>query len=183
MAKPQLLKCHVWLVDSEPPIWRRFEVSDQITLDDLHTVLQIVMGWEFSHLHAFDIKGDRYAPADPMPLEDTLDSTRVQLATFKFNSQDTFSYTYDFGDGWVHQITVVEPQSLSDTTGSPRCLEGERAGPPEDCGGVWGYEDLMERLSDPDDPEFEELLDWVGDFDPEAFDVASVNQQLSEAFR
>ncbi|MEM6522072.1 MAG: plasmid pRiA4b ORF-3 family protein [Cyanobacteria bacterium P01_C01_bin.70] len=183
MATPQRLQCHVWLMDSDPPIWRSFEVSDQITLNELHGVLQIVMGWEFSHLYAFDIGRDRYADPDPVPLEETLDATTVSLATLKFKAGQKFSYTYDFGDGWVHQITVAEVQPLATADDLPRCLEGDRACPPEDCGGVWGYEDLLERLSDPDAPDFEELLDWLGDFDPEAFDMASVNQRLAKTFR
>ncbi|MEM6838267.1 MAG: plasmid pRiA4b ORF-3 family protein [Cyanobacteria bacterium P01_C01_bin.120] len=183
MAKPQRLQCHVWLMDSEPPIWRSFEVSDQITLDELHAVLQVVMGWEFSHLYAFDIGRDRYASPFPVPLDDTFNSTTVQLATFNFESGKKFGYTYDFGDGWVHQVTVAEMQPLVTPDDLPRCLEGDRACPPEDCGGIWGYEELLERLSDPDEPEFEELLDWLGDFDPAAFDVTSVNRRLAETFQ
>lgn len=180
MATPQILQCRVWLVDSEPSIWRRFEVSDQISLDDLHEILQIVMGWENGHLHAFAIGRDRYAAPFPMPLEGTLDSTSVSLASFRFKSGDKFSYTYDFGDGWLHQVRVDEVRPQSNEVKLPRCLEGDRACPPEDCGGVWGYEALLERLSDPEDPDFEELLDWVGDFDPSHFSVEAVNAQLRQ---
>ena len=179
MTTPQILQCHVWLVDSEPPIWRTFEVSDQITLDVLHGVMQRVMGWEFSHLYDFKIGGDRYASPFPVPLEDTLDATVPQLASFQLTKDTQFTYTYDFGDGWRHQITVADVLPWRDGGQVPHCLKGDRACPPEDCGGVWGYEGLLERLGDPEDPEYEELLDWIGDdFDSERFDVDAVNAQL-----
>lgn len=179
MASAAPLQFHVWLLDSDPPIWRRFQISRQATLDDLHTTLQIVMGWDNSHLHAFEVRGDRYASPFPVPLEGTLDSTSKSLADFNFRKGSKLLYTYDFGDGWMHQLTAETPSDKSATL--PVCLIGERACPPEDCGGVWGYEDLMERLADPEDPEYEELLDWIGpDFDPEAFDVGAVNRQLQK---
>lgn len=182
MATPQIMQCHVWLLDSEPAIWRSFEVSDQISLDDLHGVLQVVMGWEFSHLYDFKIGSDRYAAQFPMPLEGTLDAATVSLASCQLKKGGKFTYTYDFGDGWLHQITIADLSPWNDDAELPRCIEGDRACPPEDSGGVWGYEGLMERLADPDDPEYEELLDWIGlDFDPDRFDVAAVNARLRQS--
>ena len=179
MTTSQILQCHVWLLDSEPPIWRSFEVSDQITLDALHGVLQQVMGWKFSHLYDFKIGGERYASPLPAPLDATLDSTVPLLASLKLKKDTNFTYTYDFGDGWRHQITVADILPWRDNVQLPRCLEGDRACPPEDCGGVWGYEGLLERLADPEDPDYEELLDWIGvDFDSERFDVNAVNARL-----
>ena len=179
MANSQVLTCYVWLVDSDPPIWRRFQVDDQISLADLHPILQAVMGWEDSHRHRFQVRGDYYATPDPTPLEDTLDAGSKMLADFSFLPNEKFAYTYDFGDGWLHQITVEMQQPMTEPLTSPRCLAGERACPPEDSGGVWGYEDLLERFGDPDDPEYEELLDWLGgDFDSEKFDLQQINQRL-----
>ena len=181
MTKPQILQCHVLLLDSEPPIWRRIVISDQITLDELHGVLQIVMGWEFSHLYDFKLGRDCYASQFPLPLEGTLDAATVSLASFQLTPGDKFTYTYDFGDGWRHQVTVADVLPWSEAAELPHCLEGDRACPPEDSGGVWGYEGLLERLADPEDPEYEELLDWIGvDFDPERFEVAAVNTQLRQ---
>jgi hypothetical protein len=182
MTTPQILQFHVWLLDSEPPIWRRFEVSDQTTLDALHGVLQRVMGWKFSHLYDFKIGGDRYASPFPTPLEGSLDATQVLLVSLPLSNGTKFTYTYDFGDGWRHEITVADILPWRDDVRVPRCLEGDRACPPEDCGGVWGYEGLLERLADFEDPEYEELLDWIGvDFDSERFDVDAVNAQLQSA--
>jgi hypothetical protein len=148
-------------------------------LASLHPVLQIVMGWQNSHLHAFNIGGDDYAEPAPIPLEKTRDSTTQKLADFHFSTGSQFTYKYDFGDGWLHQITVEQVAPLAPEATRLTCLAGARACPPEDCGGVWGYEQLLERLGDPEDPEYEDLLDWIGlDFNPDAFDVNTVNQQL-----
>lgn len=179
MAKASILRWQVWLADSDPPIWRRFQVSDQATLHHLHQVLQRVMGWQDSHLHAFEIKSDRYAAPFEPPLEDTRDSTAVTLADLNFEPSSRFTYLYDFGDGWLHLLTLEDILAADESLPVPHCLEGERACPPEDCGGVWGYEELLEQLGNPDAQDYEELLDRVGvDFDPEAFSVETVNQQL-----
>lgn len=181
MTAAKILRCHVWLIDSEPSIWRRFQISDQATLATLHTVLQRVMGWQDSHLYRFDVKGDRYTDPRSTAREGTFDSTTQPLADFQLQPGTHFIYTYDFGDGWLHRVTVEELLPMTAESPLLTCLEGERACPPEGSGGVWGYEELLERLGDPDDPEYEELLDWIGlDFDPEAFDVDAVNRQLSE---
>ncbi len=182
MTTPQILQCHVWLLDSDPPIWRSFEVGDQITLDALHGVLQRVMGWEFSYLYDFKIGEERYASPFPTPLDGTLDATMPLLAGLKLEKGAKFTYTYDFGDGWRHQITIADILPWRDDIQLPRCLEGDRACPPEDCGGVWGYEGLLERLADPEDPDYEELLDSIGiDFDSERFDVDAANARLQSA--
>ena len=181
MANAQILRCYVWLVDSDPPIWRRFQMSDQITLDALHTVLQRVMGWQTLQRYRFEVHGDRYTQASLMPLEDSLDSTSQHLADFQFQPRATFTYTYDFKDGWLHQITVEDVLPAAEGIPHLTCLDGKRACPPEGSDGVWGYEDLLERLNDPEDPDYEALLDRIGfDFDPEAFDVEAVNQSLCE---
>ncbi|NER80584.1 MAG: plasmid pRiA4b ORF-3 family protein [Leptolyngbya sp. SIO1D8] len=91
-----------------------------------------------------------------------------------------FTYTYDFGDGWLHLLTVEDILPPDASLSLPCCVEGERACPPEDCGGVWGYEELLEQLGNFEDPDYEDLLEWVGaDFDPEAFSTEVVNQQLA----
>ena len=179
MTTPMVLCWHVWLADSDPPIWRRFQVSDQSTLDELHQVLQCVMGWQNSHLYAFDIAGDRYAPLLDFPLEEAQDATAVILAELKLNPVYRFTYTYDFGDGWLHLLTLERTLVWNESLLVPHCLAGEQACPPEDCGGVWGYEELLEKLENPEDPNYEDLLDWVGaNFDPEIFHIEAVNQQL-----
>lgn len=178
MTTAQVMRWQVWLADTDPPIWRRFQVHDQVTLETLHQVLQQVMGWQNTQPYRFEIRGDRYAPPT-VSLENTLDSTTTTLASLDVQADARLSYLYDFRDGWLHLLTLeaVLPTTPSDSV--PSCLAGELACPPEGCGGVWGYEDLLETLGDPDDPDYENLLNWVGvDFDPTAFHCAQVNQRL-----
>lgn len=167
------------LAGSKPPIWRRVEVSSDTTLADLHEVIQTAMGWWDCHLHAFEIDDRRYGPdADDDWGPPVLDEAKARLTTVA-KEGETFLYTYDFGDGWEHKITVEQTAGPTADASYPRCLTGRRAGPPEDCGGIWGYEDMLRILSDPTDAEYEERLEWLGgEFDPEAFDLDAVNEAL-----
>jgi hypothetical protein len=98
--------------------------------------------------------------------------------------EDRFGYTYDFGDEWEHDVLVEAVSDPEPDITYPRCLTGRRACPPEDCGGIWGYDDLLEILGDPAHEEHQDRLDWLGldsadRFDPAAFDLAQVNAALS----
>ncbi|MCK9996681.1 MAG: plasmid pRiA4b ORF-3 family protein [Candidatus Krumholzibacteria bacterium] len=178
------------LMDISPPIWRELQVPADFRLDQLHTLIQIVMGWEDCHLHEFQVPG-----ADPMsdpPLRlapmNTLDDlfsdgvedeAKSSLGELLSKIDDWILYTYDFGDHWRHEIRLLEIQTAKVPEKTPRCLGGERAGPPEDCGGLPGYENLLEVLSDPGHEQYEDLLEWVGgEFDPEAFDQETVAKEL-----
>jgi hypothetical protein len=136
------------------------------------------MGWDNSHLHEFEIDGVRYS-APGFDLDVVLDESRVALWELGLGAKDRFDYCYDFGDNWQHTICVQEILPAEERAGCPVCTTGKRAAPPDDCGGVWGYGDILEALQHPDDPENAERLEWVGDeFDPEAFDIDSVNERL-----
>ncbi|MGH2726980.1 MAG: plasmid pRiA4b ORF-3 family protein [Actinomycetota bacterium] len=168
----------VTLSEIEPPIWRRLRVSETLTLDRLHIVLQIAMGWTDSHLHQFLIDDRRYAlPSPEDGIDRPGDERKVRLSdVVKVDS--CFTYEYDFGDGWQHEVEV---ESVYDGTPAvpAECLDGRRACPPEDCGGPWGYVELLEILADPSHEEHGERREWVGDdFDPEAFDLPGVNDEL-----
>lgn len=181
VAIAQIYQLKVTLVDSQPPIWRRFWVPDCCTLSELHQTLQLVMGWQNAHLHEFEIGGDRFGIPDPDGFDNDIgDQSTVTLKDLALAASATFRYTYDFGDGWLHQVLVEKVLSPSEAQGPyPQCLKGKRACPPEDCGGIWGYEDILSRWDDAGDPDIEELIDWLGgDFDPEAFDLAAINQRL-----
>lgn len=181
-AKVHQLK--VVLRGSEPPIWRRLQVPSTTTLAELHGVLQVAMGWEDYHLHQFEIARVTYGIDDgegwgPAPKDER--RTRLDRVARKGTS---LVYEYDFGDSWEHDITVDDVFAAEEGKTYPTCTAGERACPPEDCGGIWGYEEFLGALADPDHEEHDRLLEWVGgEFDPERFDLAGVNRVWALAFR
>ncbi|MFL6244808.1 MAG: plasmid pRiA4b ORF-3 family protein [Thermoanaerobaculia bacterium] len=169
------------LQDITPQIWRRVIVPAHFTLGELHYVIQIAMGWEDAHLHEFVINRQRYRLPFDGELEDAVDERTTQLRDVA-RAGSKFTYYYDFGDFWIHLIHV-EKAADDGAVEAPTCVDGARACPPEDSGGPWGYLEKVAALSDPDDDDTEELREWMGDFDPESFDLASVNRILRGVFR
>jgi hypothetical protein len=175
-ASERLYQFKITLLESQPPIWRRIQVKD-CTVDKLHEHIQTAMGWTNSHLHQFDIDGKTYG--DPQLLDHGLedqpciDSTVTKISEIlpEDGKQFPFRYEYDFGDSWQHEVLFEGCLRAEKRKRYPVCLEGERACPPEDSGGVWGYADLLEALADPDHEEHEDCVEWAGDFDPERFDA------------
>jgi len=176
----RLYLLEIQLVDIEPAIWRRFVVPASITLDRLHDVIQIVMGWTDSLLHEFTIGKKRYTEY-PESKEDGLECGRYRLGDLVKQKGRTFLYLYDFGDGWEHELLVEKILTSESGAAYPRCLTGKRACPPEDVGGVWGYADFLEAVRNPSHPEHKNMLTWAGgNFDPAAFDLAAVNLMLQQ---
>jgi pRiA4b ORF-3-like protein len=169
----------VTLKETKPPIWRRILVPGDSTLPRLHRILQVVMGWYDSHLHQFKVGGASYGEPDRDFPDDMISERKVKLNQVAPHEKDRFTYEYDFGDSWEHDIVVERILPAVPGADLPACIAGKRACPPEDCGGVWGYESFLEAIGDPDHPEHDEMLQWAGGtFDPEAFDLAAVNAQL-----
>jgi len=176
---PVVYQMKVTLKGSKPPIWRRMLVTSTTTFAQLHQIVQCVMGWEGYHLYRFDIRGMEYG--DPSMLEEMEgeDARRVTLETLVRREKDKFLYEYDFGDSWDHELLIEKVLPYEAGKRYPVCLTGRRACPPEDCGGIWGYASFLEAIQDPQHPEHEEMVDWVGgEFDPEAFDLDEVNSAL-----
>jgi len=171
----------VSLDDIHPPIWRRILVPGNTTLLKLHDILQIVMGWEDYHLHMFIIEGFIYGNPKDDEYGDlgTLDEANVKLSQVVYGEKHRFQYEYDFGDSWDHTLLVEKILPAEDGVHYPICLKGKRACPPEDVGGVWGYENFLEAIHDPSHDEHEDYLLWIGgEFDPEAFDLGEINSRL-----
>lgn len=173
------------LLGSEPSVWRRIQVPGDARLDWLHAVLQVAIGWTNSHLHQLKVGADRYSDTrhnfaefegDP----EILEARKFTLRQIAPREQDGIGYEYDFGDSWEHEITVekiLPPDAAAATTAL--CLDGARACPPEDCGGVGGYDNLLKILKNRKHPEHKRMKQWVGHaFDAEAFDVAKANLWL-----
>lgn len=171
-----VLELMVTLRDVEPRIWRRLRVRANITLPAFHDVLQRVMGWTDSHLHLFRAGGIEYGVRDD-ELPQIRSEKSVRLGTLLLKPGDRLVYEYDFGDSWEHDIELLRVLPPDPGPGKyPFVLEGARACPPEDCGGVPGYEDLLRVLADRRDPEHKNTQRWVGGaFDPEAFEASAIN--------
>jgi hypothetical protein len=176
----QVYQLKVTLKGSKPPIWRRLLVAGNTNLRKLHDILQTTMGWDGAHLHQFIVGGEYYGVPDPEYLEDLHDEKKCKLNQIVADEKSKFHYEYDFGDSWVHEIVVERILPPEPGKYYPVCITGKRSCPPEDVGGIWGYADFLETLKNPEDPDYEELLEWVGeDFDPEAFDLAGINRALT----
>ncbi|GHJ40493.1 plasmid pRiA4b ORF-3 family protein [Streptomyces sp. TS71-3] len=175
-------KIKITLRESRPPIWRRLEVPSGITLRDLHHIIQAAFGWEDYHMWAFETGRDRYGVVDcDLGIRSAASKRLDHVAP---HTGDRLRYTYDFGDDWEHDLLIEDVTAPEAGTAYPRCLTGRRACPPEDCGGIWGYDYLIEVLADPHHEEHEDRLEWLGlgsadQFDPAAFDAAQVNSALS----
>lgn len=176
----QAYQLNVTLLGAEPPVWRRVLVPGDISLGQLHTVIQKAMGWTDAHLHEFIVGGQRYGEPDPDELDAGLESEwKVTLHKAVPAQGLRFQYVYDFGDGWMHEVLVESIQAQKEKLRHPMCLAGERRCPPEDCGGPPGYTEFLEAIRDPNHPQHEEMLEWIGKpFDPEAFDLAAFNRKL-----
>ena len=160
-----------------PPIWRRVQMDD-CSLNELHDIIQIAMGWEDEHMHAFVIDGEEYGNPR-LGSEAEYDSRFVRLSKIVEQGCSRFRYDYDFGDDWKHIIEIEKTLPAEKGVCYPRCVKGERACPPEDCGGPYGYPCFLDKLQDPKHEEHEEALEWVGEeFDPEEFDLGEVNEEL-----
>jgi hypothetical protein len=173
----------VTLEGSKPPIWRRLQVAEDTTLGELHDIIQVAMGWTDSHLHQFIVGGTYYGLPDPDwdDLHEMRDERQFRLDEIAAKEGTKFRYEYDFGDSWLHEVLVEKIMSPAPEEEYPLCVKGRRACPPEDVGGIWGYEEFLEAIRDPKHPEHEEYLEWIGGpFDPEEFDLDETNEFLHD---
>jgi hypothetical protein len=137
------------------------------------------MGWEDAHLYQFVVSGIRYGDPRLLGELDAEDARTVPLATLGLREKVKFVYEYDFGDSWEHELLVEKILPWDEGKRYPVCLTGKRTCPPEDCGGIWGYASFLEAIRDPEHPEHDEMLEWVGgEFDPDIFDLDEVNREL-----
>jgi hypothetical protein len=171
---------------TKPPVWRRLQVPADLSLDQLHEVIQAAMGWHNCHLHVFSDGWNEYGLPDRELGHE--DERKVHLSQMLTNVDDKIGYTYDFGDGWQHDITLEKILPTGAGVTSAVCAAGKGACPPEDCGGVWGYEQLKATLADPGAEEHGDMLEWLGlasgdDFNPKEFSVEGVNRRLGSTAR
>jgi hypothetical protein len=175
---------------TKPPVWRQVTVLSTCTLNDLHKIVQGAMGWFNCHLHQFNIGGRYYST--PFPGDDDFDaedSRKVSLyAIYQDRLKMSIVYEYDFGDGWMHAISLESVEEFDKKAAYPKLSAGKGACPPEDCGGSHGYEQLKETMADPKSAEHKEMLEWLGigsasEFDTSSFDLKGAQERMLNSFR
>ncbi len=172
----------ITLTGSKPPIWRRIIVPEDYTFWDLHVAIQNSMGWTDSHLHNFEIinpksrkKEEIGIPAEEWDDREVLPGWEHKIVEYFNDKHKRANYIYDFGDNWNHSIVLEKIMPREPKVKYPICIGGERACPPEDCGGIWGYEEFIEAIMDPENEHYQEYIEWAdGDFKPEYFDAKNV---------
>ena len=185
LSKPCLITLRIELVGTTPLVWRRITLDGRSSFANLHHVIQAAMGWHDAHLHQFRINNRYIGVPDPesdAPEWHTEDERKVFLNRV-LTDDAVFTYLYDFGDGWEHRLLVEEYDDSDDLRfgdGDAWVDAGERACPPEDCGGVGGFQDFLEKLEDePYSDESKELREWAGlDYDPAGFDRQAANAAI-----
>jgi Plasmid pRiA4b ORF-3-like protein len=181
-----IIQLKITLQETKPPIWRRVLVDKRTTFFALHEIIQIVMGWEDDHLYEFKVKDYRIADPDEefggFSFGNTkfVDAATVTLEKTDLTTKNKFEYTYDFGDNWRHQILVEKFLPRDEKRKYPVCIDGELNGPPEDCGGVGGFYEILEIITDKQNPERKEMLEWLGGrYNPEQFNINKINKELA----
>ncbi len=172
----------ITLKGTKPPIWRRVRCRANTDLADLHDIIQRAMGWGNYHLWEFVIGGTSHPGPGLESASSRGRGLHTDLRAIADEGHKRFVYIYDMGDSWEHQVVIEKLLPAEEGVSYPVCVAGKRACPPEDCGGVWGYEELLEMIQDPDHPEHERMLEWVGgSLAPEAFNIEAVNRRLKAA--
>ena len=176
----EIASVRIELRHTDPLIWRQVEVPTSITLKVLHDIIQIVMGWFDYHLWEFSIGKQRYGlPMEAsLGIEPPIAASKIRLRDVLKPRKTIIDYTYDFGDCWEHRLTVTDVRAGQPGVSYPRYIGGERNGPPEDCGGIPGFYELLDAITDPKHPSHAHRKEWAGDYDPDTFDELPIKYGL-----
>ncbi|MCK4662000.1 MAG: plasmid pRiA4b ORF-3 family protein [Bacteroidales bacterium] len=181
----KIFQIQIALKGFKPKIWRRILIPSDLLLSDFHKIIQTTMGWTNSHLHQFiknrTIYTLRIQNDNLWDEMDNVDYKKIKIFELLKNEKEKIIYEYDFGDSWEHDIILEKILPIDDKIKYPICLTGKMNCPPEDCGGVWGYFDILKILKQPDHEEYESYIEWLEDeFDPKYFDKDEINELLRE---
>lgn len=182
----EIATLRIELLDTDPAIWRQVEVPTSMTLKMLHDVVQAAMGWYDQHL--WELRQGKQRYGQPIPGDDwggspTLRADKVRLREILKPRKTVLEYTYDFGDSWEHRLTLTDVRPGDPDGEYPRYIAGERATPPEDCGGIPGFYGALEVLADPKHPDHAEIADWFDGYDPDTIDELVLKIALSRIAR
>lgn len=183
----KIFQIQIALKGSKPKIWRRILIPSDLSLSDFHKIIQTTMGWTNTHLHQFIKNMTFYTVKHPDDyMWDEMDNVdykknKIRISDLIKTEKDKIIYEYDFGDGWQHDIILEKVLPIDNNIKYPICLTGKMNCPPEDCGGIWGYTDMLVILKQPGHEEYDNLIEWLGEkFDPEFFDIDEVNDLLKK---
>lgn len=185
-SKEVIFQFKIELKGLRPPVWRRFLVGSNITFYQFHNIIQNVMGWENYHIYQFVLGRNSYIldsedDADGFFGVDIQRSNVLKLSDIFKNEKQKIEYEYDFGDGWEHRITLEKIVEKENNVNYPICIAGKRNCPPEDIGGIGGYQYFLEVIKNPENGDYEEMIQYSGDdFDPEEFDIEFINEILED---
>jgi hypothetical protein len=177
-----LYQLKIQLKNITPTIFRTVVVPESITFDELHQTIQLAMGWCNYHLYQFIIDRHNYIliPNEEFDFGNTYNAKKYKISDYFSTIKKSIVYEYDFGDGWQHTVTLQKIILNTNNTKKAICIKGARSCPPEDCGGPWGYQNLLKILASKKGEEYEEMIEWIDeDFDSEYFDIDEVNADLS----
>ncbi|MGF1910031.1 plasmid pRiA4b ORF-3 family protein [Vibrio kasasachensis] len=167
MMHQKILRFRVSLLGSEPEIWREIDVPDHYNFWELHVAIQDAMGWLDYHLHEFSprksgpTKGKSIGLPESECDESIVAGWEFSVKKYFTSLGNTIDYVYDFGDGWHHEITLIGMFLAHYDAVYPKCLDGQMTCPPEDCGGLYGYHNLLEVLSDENHGEYADTVEWL----------------------
>jgi hypothetical protein len=181
----KIFQIKITLNDSRPKIWRRVLVRSDLLLSDFHKIIQTTMGWTNSHLHQFIKDGTFYTVRMPDDVfwgeMNNVDYKKIKVSDLLTAENEKIRYQYDYGDNWEHDITLEKILPIDEKKKYPICVAGKMNCPPEDCGGIWGYLNMLKILKKPDHEEYDTYIEWLGEeFDPQDFDKDMVNILLNE---
>lgn len=170
----RIIRFQIMIEDIQPPIYRKLDVPNTFSFEQLHHLIQIAFDWTNSHMYEF------FNGTETIGEEDAkVDASKLMLKERFYEPKQSIDYVYDFGDNWEHQVKVEKIFDADSKKRYPTCISGQRAAPPEDVGGFGGYEEFLEAMEDDERPEHEHYLEWVGHyFDSEAFSRAEVNRTI-----
>lgn len=176
----EIATLRIELKHTDPVIWRHVEAPTSITLKVLHDIIQATIGWMDYHLFEFTVAGRRYGlPMDEdWGTEPRKEAAKVRLREVLKAGKTVIDYVYDFGDSWEHKITVTDVRPGLPGVSYPRYIAGERNGPPEDCGGIPGFYEMLDARADPDHPEHEQIVEWLDEYDPDLLEELPIKYAL-----
>lgn len=180
-SSSNVIQIKVTLTETNPVIWRQILVPATISFFNLHHIIQISMGWKNYHLFEFAIGDYRigFIDDEPEDSDSIADSKKVTIDLLLTKEKFVFKYIYDFGDSWVHSVEVEKIDEEIRDKIYPVCIDGNFNCPPEDCGGIPGYYNLLNILRNKNDPEYKDMKNWVGRrYDPEKLNLNNINKEL-----